>query len=159
MPFGMKKILLLFSVCAVCFACNPDPVKYGGLIIGAWEVKEREIDISGAGDNYDMLRLEMREKFDWIGEVFEFKTGNIVTDSEENDGTYYIVGDRLQMKPAGSGGEALNFTIVNLKNRSLIITYEAVEELPVLTEHFPELTKCLVTITATKKNKLQNNPQ
>ncbi len=157
MPPKMKKILLLISVCALFSACKPDPVKYGELIIGAWEVKDKVIDIAGVyGENNRMITDELNEKFDWVGDIFEFKTGNVVS-GPGGDGTYYIDGSRLQMTPAGSN--ALNFTIVSLVSRSLVLTYDAAVELPTLTSLYPKLTRCLVTITATKKNKAATTGQ
>lgn len=156
MSSGMKKFLLLLCMCAVFASCKDDPENYGTLIVGAWEAKNPQIEISGApNDVYKLLKEEMNDRFDHAGGVFEFKVDNTVSGPGGN-GVYKISDHRLQITHEGSGETPFNFTIVSLNNRSIMLTYNALEEQPALSILYPELTKCLVTITASK-TRVKNN--
>ncbi len=143
----MKKTVLLFAALLLFFSCTEKPENYSTLILGSWEVTDVNMEIRGVtGDTYEMVKETMNEKLDFIGEIFIFQADNVVS-APMGDGLYHIDGNRLQIVPEQGG--TLNFTIISLNNRSLVLTYDAKAEQPMLSL-LPGLTKCLATITASK---------
>lgn len=156
----MKKVLFVLSVCCLLFGCRPeDPVEYPKTIVGSWKITDVTIEISGVtGDKYVMIHDEMVERFEtWEGKVFDFRSDNIISDKDggvesDEEGVWELSDNRLRMSPPDDPGEQYDLTIVKLANRSLVMTFDAVAEWPQLAVLMPELTKCLVTIEAAKRN-------
>ncbi len=161
----MKKLLLLLALPLVFAACNKEKGDFGdypSLILGTWLVNDVDINLEAPtlpAEAKTALNELITGEMDYDGATMEFKTNNIVTDSD-GDGNYYISGNKLTIVPGGGSvddEEAMPFTIKTLNKSELVIVLDVLPMLSAMAddEDFAEIApfidKFEITMTGSRQ--------